>query len=566
MSRILARMRIESCTVSTLLALASLAPAAEPPPTLFVHVNVVAMDTDRVLRDHSVLVEGGRIARIAPDLPAPDGALVIDGKGERFLMPGLIDSHMHILEPDEFTLYVANGVTTVRNMAGEPFHLYWRREIAEGRMFGPTLLTSSPQLDGGGFEGTNRVIVKTREEGERAVADAVAAGYDCIKVYSRLSPEAHAGIVAAAHRAGLKAVGHLPRAMSLQGALADGQDSIDHGEEYLYTIFQNAGEERVAEAVEATRAAGIFVTPNLVAYSMIGQQIADAGALAQRPELRWVDPKALAQWTTKANRYVRDFTPDMAPRFHDQLVFLERLTRELHEGGVPLLAGTDAGVAFGVPFVLPGWSLHEELERLGRCGLSPYETLATATRNPARFFGREAEYGTIRAGARADLLLLAANPLDDVAAAAHPLGVMLRGEWLPREALDSKLEALERLYAGESEFLALLADEGIEAAAFRFRDARKQDPAARLFRESALNDAGYALLGEARTADAVALFRLGVEAYPSSADLFDSLGEALKTAGDLKGAIASYERSRALNPWNANAAAMLAQLKEPGDR
>ncbi len=218
-----------------LVAVACAATAADvegqdPEAIAFVNVNVVPMDREVVLLGQTVLVDRGRIERIgdAGAVAVPEHVRRIDGQGVQFLMPGLCDSHMHILDPDELLLYLANGVTTVRNMSGEPFHLSWRREIAAERREGPTLLTASPTIDGVPPTGTNRVIATTRDEGARAVEAAVASGYDFIKVYSGLSPEAFGGIADAARRAGIKVVGHLPRSVGLAAAVAGGQASIDH--------------------------------------------------------------------------------------------------------------------------------------------------------------------------------------------------------------------------------------------------------------------------------------------------------------------------------------------------
>lgn len=553
--------------LAPLLLASALGVAADPgsggTPVAFVHVHVVPMDSERVLHDQTVLVEDGRVLRIGPadEVVAPEGALRIDGRGELYLMPGLCDSHMHVIDPDEFLLYLANGVTTVRNMSGEPFHLTWCAELAEGRRLGPTLITTGPTLDGVPPEGSNRVIVTTREEGERAVESSAADGYDLIKVYGGLPVEAYGGIMDAAERSGLKVVGHLPRAVGFEGAMAAGQASIDHAEEFLYTVFKEAGDERIPETVRTLREAGAWVTPTLVCFDAIGAQIADAPALARRPELRFADPAVRARWLTQGNRYLRDFQPEDAARFRDQLQFLELLVRRLHEGGVPLLAGTDAGVAYGVPFVLPGWSLHEELAQLAGCGLSPYEALRTATCNPARFLGAEGEFGVVREGARADLLLLDANPLEDVAHASRRVGVMLRGRWLPESELASMLGSLEALYRDEEEFVRRLRDEGVAQAVERLREARQVDPRARLFRESTLNALGYELLDADRGADALAVYQLNVEAYPESADVYDSLGEGYMRSGDVQRAIENYECSLALNPDNDNAAAMLGKLR-----
>lgn len=556
---------IRALASATLLSVALAGPPFTPDlsPVAFVHVHVVPMDSERVLRDYTVLVDKGRITRVGPskDVPVPAGAQRIDGRGELYLMPGLCDSHIHVLDPDEFTLYVANGVTTVRNMSGEPFHLQWRREIDDGRMFGPTLITAGPTMDSVPPEGSNRAIVTTRADAERVVTESHAAGYDMVKVYGGLSIEAYAGIISAAKRLKMPVVGHLPRAVGLEGALAAGQSSIDHAEEYLYTFFKNAGVEEIPEAVRLTHDAGAWITPTLVTFDMIGRQIADAAALAKRPELRAADPAARARWLTKDNRYVRDFVPADAERFRAQLGFLKQLVHELHRAGVPLLAGTDSGVAFGVPFVLPGHALHEELANLVECGLTPYAALATATSNPARFLHQEREVGVVAEGARADLLLVDKNPLENVANAARRVGVMLRGRWMPESELASMLDAQERLYRDESEFVKRLRSEGVAKATTTFRETRAKSPSARLFRESTLNSIGYEFLGQDRTADAIAVFELNVEAYPGSADVHDSLGEAYMLSGDKARAVASYERSLALNPASTNAQAMLEKLR-----
>ncbi len=535
----------------------------EPSVVAFVHVNVVPMDTPRVLRDHTVVIHGERIAAVRPSNEAsvPAGARIVDGSGELFLMPGLSDSHVHVLDPDELALYVAAGVTTVRNMSGEPFHLEWRRVIADGRLFGPTLLTTGPTMDGVPPEGSNRAVVTTRADAERVVAESHAAGYDMVKVYSSLSADAYSGILVAAKRLKLPVVGHLPRAVGLEGALSAGQSSIDHAEEYLYTFFRNAGPERIPDAVRLTREAGAWVTPTLVAFDTIARQVADARALDGRPEMRIVDPGTRARWLTKQNRYLRDFEPEAAQRLRDQLEFQKVLVRELHRAKVPLLAGTDAGIAFGVPYVLPGHALHQELVNLVECGLSAYDALRTATTNPARFLGREREVGDVVEGARADLLLQQANPLDDVTNVKRRAGVMLRGEWWPESELQKKLDALERIHRDEAELLRRLREAGVESAAAWLREERAKRANARLFRETALNSAGYDLLGAERFADAIAVFQWIVEAYPDSANAHDSLGEAYALSGDKARAIASYERALALDPSSENARESLEKLR-----
>ncbi len=533
-----------------------------PSPTAFVHVNVLPMDVDGVLRDQTVLVRDGLIARVGPasDVVVPEDAQRIDGRGELFLMPGLCDSHVHVIDPDEFVLYLANGVTTVRNMSGEPFHLTWRRELAEGTRLGPTLVTTGPTLESRPSDASNVRVVTTRAEGERAVEDIVAQGYDLIKVYSGLEAEPYAGILDAAHRLGMKVVGHIPLSVGLEGVLAARQASIDHAEEYLYTFFDHAGPEAIPEAVRLTREAGAWLTPTLVTYATIGRQVEDAAALARRPEMRFVDPDVLARWQTQENGYLRRFSSADVPAFRARLAFLQELVRRMHEAGVPLLAGTDAGIAFGVSFVLPGWSLHEELAQLVTCGLSPQAALRAATSDAAAFLNRAGEFGVVREGARADLLLLRADPSVDVANAATREGVMLRGRWMPSAELEALLETIPRLYRDERAFMDLLETEGIEPALAHFHEMRRLDRSARLFREATLSSFGYRLLNSGDASSAVAVLEIVAEAYPASADAQDSLGEACAAAGDRKRAIDCYERSLTLDPSNANATARLAEL------
>ena len=193
-----------------------------------------------------------------------------------------------------------------------------------------------------------------------------------------------------------------------------------------------------------------------------------------------------------------------------------------------------------------------DVGELVRCGLSPYEALRTATANAGRFAGSDPPFGIVAPGARADLLLVRGDPLDDVAHLRDPAGVMVRGRWLPRAELDALLEAQPRLHTDEAAFVALLREQGVAAATRAWREAIAEDPRARLFRESTLNGIGYEFLEQHRAQDALAAFELNAAAYPGSADVHDSLGEARRRAGDTSGAIASYERALAMNPWNAN--------------
>lgn len=546
--------------------------AGGPQALAIVDATVIPMDRPGALPHQTVLVRGGRIESVGPAGSArvPGDALRIDGRG-RFVLPGLADLHVHVLDDTDLELFVAEGVTAVRNASGEPFHLDWRRRLggrapgaadaasAAPSLFGPRLFTCGPTMTDAG-EGSNLAVVRTREEAGRSVEEQARAGYDCVKVYDGLGAEAYAGAVAAARRAGLPVIGHLPRKLGLETALQARQDSIEHAEEFLYTELREgpATPERLAAIAARVKAAGVRVTPTLVTYATIAEQIgppASLAALLARPEVRAVDPQVVRAWES-ANERRKRFPPSEQPAFFARLQIQARLVRALRDAGVPLLLGTDAGTKFGVPFVVPGASAHEELRRLVEAGLTPWEALRAATSEAAAAVG--ASFGAVAPGRDADLLVLEADPLAEVGNARRRAGVVLRGRWLPEAELAARLAARPAFFARERELLAAARKEPATLRAA----LRAAAPGAAPFREGELNGLGYALLG-ADPARAVALFELNAEAFPDSAGVWDSLGEALAAAGRREEAAGSYARSLAKNPVNPEGRAAWERLRRP---
>jgi hypothetical protein len=247
-----------------------------------------------------------------------------------------------------------------------------------------------------------------------------------------------------ARREGLKVVGHAPRNLGVAPIFEERMDAVAHSEEFLYAYFffgapdlsnADAGtrqrfleqaEARIPELAAATAGAATWVVPNLVAYTRIVEQGKDLAAVLRRPETKYLPPRVAAAWQPGQNPYDRRYTPEVAEHMTWRLRLISTLTRSFHRAGVRLMAGTDAPI----PGVLPGFSLHDELKLLVDAGLTPYQALRTATANPADFLGRPGEFGTVTTGARADLVLLDANPLSDVGNAVRPAGVMVRGRWL----------------------------------------------------------------------------------------------------------------------------------------
>jgi len=439
--------------------------ARPPDPGIaFTHVNVVPMDGERTLTDHTVIVHDGVIAAVGHSdaLDVPAGAQTIDGSGA-WLLPGLTDFHVHLRSTDELLSYLAHGVTTIVHlsgaMGGAPDVLAYRDQLANGQRPGPTLYTTGPILDGDPpiFGGVS-VVVTSPEEASRVVAGQKQDGYDFIKVYNNLRPEVLLAVTESARQQGMAVIGHIPRiagrADALQRALAAGQDVIAHGEEYFFTYFY-AGvdslldlgrvpfvdDRAIPDAVRMTRAAETAVIPNLSFVAMTRRQLDDLVSVFSDPEMSYLPVGVLEMWQdqTPGRRADRD-------RFDRREVakyaFLKNLTLALRDGGVPLLLGTDASA----PGVFPGRSAHLELSELVAAGLTPYEAIAAGTRAAGVFIGRHVPsvipFGLVAPGYRADLILVRANPLDDVGNLAMIEGVMARGAWFSIDELRAKRDSI----------------------------------------------------------------------------------------------------------------------------
>ncbi len=444
-------MRLAGIVLATLIGSAASAqtPAWVPldsAVTAFVGVNVVPMDRDTVLADQTVLVRDGRISHVGPrtSTVVPGTARRIDGRN-KWLIPGLADAHVHLAyvlnakhNPLLLRLFVAEGVTTIVNMLGLPEHLDLRTRVANGELLGPTIFTS-------GFY-VGEPYTKTAGQVDSAVRQQRAAGFDMIKLHGAISAEAYRSLAAATKREQIPLVGHLPRDLGLNVALNLGQTMIAHAEEYLYAWFgfgrTLTSREQVIALVDTaaalTKKAGAWVTPTLFVFGAIPAQIQNLDSVLNTPAMKIIPDVLKFDWTPERNSY-RRIPPQNIEGFRQQYALLKRLTKALHAAGVPLLMGTDA---MATAAVLPGISAHNELKELVNAGLSPYEALQTATVNAALFLRQPGEFGVIKTGARADLVMLDANPLQQIDATARIRGVMLRGRWLDRPALDGLRNAI----------------------------------------------------------------------------------------------------------------------------
>ena len=446
------------------LLLAFLGQSPVPPPTAFVGVDVLPMDRDELLRDQTVVVREGKIAALGPskDVAVPEDALRIDGRG-RVLMPGLADMHVHSWDDDDLLLFVANGVTTVRNMFGSPMHVRWRKEIADGELLGPTIVTAGPIIDGDPPVWPGSTVLVDPADAEKVVLEQKEAGYDFLKVYEKLSRETYDAVVAAAKKHGMRVMGHVPRSVDLAHAIESGQKSIEHLDGWAEAAqaddsphrgpvslrdegaaWKHVDAKKIAASAEAAAKAGTWNCPTLVVYQK--WVVADEmEAMLARPEMKYASPMLRTFWDPKYN-YLGKMPAETIRSLRDSDVDRKRTVGILHANGARILLGTD----MGNPFVVPGFSLHEELANLVASGLSPYEALRAGTSGAAEFLGESESWGSVAVGRRADLLLLEADPRTDVANAARRVGVMTRGRWLSEADLHGRLEELAAKYRPEA--------------------------------------------------------------------------------------------------------------------
>lgn len=425
--------------------------------TAFVNVNVLPMTSGEAVPSQTVIVEGGVIRTIGDfgDTPVPDEATVVDGT-DRYLVPGLAEMHGHVpggSSPDlerVLALYVANGVTTVRGMLGQPSHLQLRAQLAAGEVLGPRLITSGPSFNGGSVSNPAAAVAMVREQH--------AAGYDFLKIHPGLSMAEFDAIAATARELGIPFAGHVPEDVGVKHALQAGIATIDHLDGYLQALLppdrdssgglpgffgvftaDDAEEDRIAALAAATAAAGTWNVPTQTLFAHVVSPVPGGEEMAAWPEMKYVTAETVAGWL----RYRSDVTTDVNYRPASALraiALRQQLIRALFAADAGLLLGSDSPQVFNVP----GFSLHRELAHLVEAGLEPLAAWQSGTVHAARYFGREQQFGSVAEGLAADLVLLDADPLAEIGNSRRIHGVMVRGRWLSRSELDALLARFAR--------------------------------------------------------------------------------------------------------------------------
>jgi imidazolonepropionase-like amidohydrolase len=413
--------------------------ASERKTLAITHVAVVDTAGGPVQRDMTVIIVGGRIATIGKSrtVKIHRDARVINASG-KFLIPGLWDMHVHI-DNDAFDktaylpLFIVNGVNGIRIMNGTPQHHLWRQEIESGALSGPRMVIASRIIDGPNSFVSGAVSVNNEEEARAAVRKAKQEGADLVKVHDTLPREAYFAVIDESKRLGLPVEGHVPASITAKEASEAGQKSIEH-----FTGLTEAE----TDTAKADTLIGIFkqnhtwICPTLIMRH--NYAVLDDRSLANDPRLRYVKPSWKNSWLSMTNGSGNVPAAEWAGR-REIVRREEALVSRFQKAGVGILAGTD-DIS---PYVMPGFSLHDELVLLVESGLTPMQALQTATLNPAKFFNQLDSLGTVGKGKFADLVLLNANPLEDIRNTTKISAVVMNGRFLNRRQLDSMLAEIE---------------------------------------------------------------------------------------------------------------------------
>lgn len=444
--------------------------------TAITDVNVLSPDGQTMLADRTVVVDGGKIISVAVGGTIPVNATVINGRG-KYIIPGLVDSHAHILKsPNDLLLYVANGVTHIRDLGGPTERLKIRDEIEQGRV-GPRMFVASPPIDSMGLlEGafwefiTFHKNTRDVEHAKSMVKEFVEQGYDAIKIY-HLDMPSYRAVNELAAELGVPTTGHFPLTMELSELAVTQQKEVAHLEEIVRVLIREFGsinekgsdafyyhvEARSDEIIDDLLANDITVNSVLWFMESIHDQFSNLEVALQEVAIEYANPGMVegtkdseefkVGWLPSYNQFEATSDPSEEIYKKNDIFWKARekahhiLLKAMIRRGVKIVAGTDSGANL----VVPGFSMHDELRSLNLAGMSPAQTLATATKNPAELMNSNA--GIIEVGRRADLIILNKNPLSDIENTRTVDTVILNGRVFGRNQLDAMLKAVKEANA-----------------------------------------------------------------------------------------------------------------------
>ncbi|GHE56395.1 amidohydrolase family protein [Roseivirga thermotolerans] len=425
----------------------------------FTNVNIVDVEGGQILANQTVFIKDGKISLIVPSNEArlANTQTVRPGEGG-YLMPGLAEMHAHIpgnqnmrLLEETLFLYLSNGITTIRGMLGQPYHLELKEKVATGEILGPRIYTSGPSLNGNS--------VTSVQQAEQMVRDQKKAGYDFMKLHPGLTLENFNAIVKTAKEVNMPFAGHVSIDVGIRNTLKAQYASIDHVDGYIEGLVPSsirvnpnangffglnftkiADENLLDELVQLTVENEVWIVPTQAMMERwVGPEAPET--LAQETEMKYMSPSTVDNWVRTKKQIIESpaYDAEQALQFN---TLRRKIIQKLHAAGVGILLGSDAPQVFNVP----GFSIQLELDAMVRSGMSPLEAIRAGTLNPALFFKAPHEFGAIKEGASADLILVRKNPLDNIAHLQDRAGVMVRGKWLSRQEIDNRLKEIAKNY------------------------------------------------------------------------------------------------------------------------
>lgn len=421
------------------------------PDYIIKNVSVIDTASNGDVSIQDIAIKDGIIQNIS-EVRATDETLIMDGTG-KYLMPGLTEMHAHIPTPNEgddsivketLFLYLSQGVTTIRGMLGDPYHLKLKEMIANDEILSPRVYTSSPSLNGG--------TIKTKEEAIEKVSQYQKDGYDFLKIHPGITLDVWNSVEETAKKVGIPYAGHVPVEVGIHRALEAGYGTVDHLDGYLdglipedveydingggffaYGFIDKIDLSLLPELVKKTKALDVAVVPTQTLFTRWFSPT-DPAINLQEPEMKYMPSKTRFSWRQNKERMIGDDAYSV-DNWNKYISIRKEVLREMNKQGVSFLLGSDAPQVMNVP----GFSIHHEMKTMSDAGISNAKILHSGTANPAQFFNAEDEYGTITPGASADLILLRANPLEDISHSSEIEAVMVRGTLLSREMIDKRL-------------------------------------------------------------------------------------------------------------------------------
>ncbi|RYG04028.1 MAG: amidohydrolase [Chitinophagaceae bacterium] len=425
---------------------------------VFDNVNLITMENDKILPGKTVVTKNGVITAVmdAGKYKPSKGAVIIDGNG-KYLMPGLAEMHAHVppiddIEPmkDVVMLFAANGITTIRGMLGHPKHLELRAKIRSGEIVGPHFYSSGPSFNGG--------TVKTPAEAAARVKEQKAAGYDFLKLHPGITLENFKAVAKAAKAEKIPFAGHVSYDVGVWNAIDAEYATIDHMDGFIESLIP--GIENIKENETGLFATFIGHKADTAKFQKLSAELkkhdvwvvptqalaerwlapgSDAETLAAAPEMKYMSTKTVENWVKTKKSLLADphYNKDQVQQF---ILIRRRLLAHLNRDGVGILLGSDGPQVFNVP----GFSVHHELQYLVDAGFTPYEALKTGTVNVGKFYNRPAQ-GFIRVGSPSDLVLLTANPLQEIRNTTTIIGVMIGTQFLDKAFIDARLQKLGKI-------------------------------------------------------------------------------------------------------------------------